>query len=167
MTKRLPGNNTQPGSSGVDERQKLPSSPRRRSRSPSPGLSRSRSCHSSIRQEERSSRSRKRDSGSNRRRDFSEEAERRIPGFTSEASRRTRTSGTTTIRDRKFSPDRRSFSSFPCSRRSRRSASRDRRQPARRDSRDRRDSRRRSSRERTDRQDHRRGQHRSSSRHHR
>ena len=165
MMKRLPGNNTQPGSSGRDERKNIPSSTRRRSRSPSPGLSRSGSRHSSMRQEERSSRSRKRVSQSNQRRDYSLEAERRILGFTSEGSRRTRTSGTTTIMDHRFSPDRRSLSSFPCSRRSRRSHSRDRRQPARRDSRDRRDSRRRSSRERTDRKDQRRGQHRSSSRH--
>ena len=117
-----------------------------------------------MRQEARHSRSRKRDSGSSRRRDFSEEAERRIPGFTSEASRR-KTSGTTTIRDRRFSPDRRSYSSFLCTIRSRRSASRDRRK-SRRDSRDRREDRRHYSRERADRQDHQ-GHHRSSSRHRR
>jgi hypothetical protein len=153
LTKRLPGNNTQPGSSGAS---------RRRSRSPSPGLSRSGSRHSSMRREVRHSRSRKRDSGSSKRRDYSREAEDRIPGFTSEANRK-KTSGSTTIRDRRFSPDRRSYSSFPCTIRSRRSASCNRRKP-RRDSRDRREDRRRYSRERADGQDHR-GHHRSSSRH--
>ena len=166
MKKKLPCTNTQPGNSGKDDRQHNPSSASRRTRSPSPGLSRSGSCHSSMRQEERISRSRKRDTHSNQRRDYSLEAERNIPGFTSEASRRTRTGRTTTILERRFSPDRRSFSSFPCSRRSRRSHSRDRRQPARRDSRDSRDRRRRS-RERTDHRDQRRGHHRSASRHHR
>ena len=115
-----------------------------------------------MRREDRHSRSKKRDAGNSKRRDYSREAEDRIPGFTSEANRR-KTSGSTNIRDRRFSPDRRSYSSFPCTIRSRRSASRDRRK-SRRDSRDRREDRRRYSRERADRQDHR-GHHRSSSRH--
>ena len=160
MTKRLPGNNIKPGSSGADERQDLPSSSRRRSRSPSSGHSRSGSRHSSMRRESRHSRSKKKESS--KRRDFSREAEDRIPGFTSEANRKK--SGTTTIRDRRFSPDRRSYSSFPCTIRNRRSHSKDRRS-SRRDSRERRDERRRDSRERADSRDHHR-HHRSSSRHH-
>mgnify|MGYP006863610306 CR=1 FL=1 len=110
-----------------------------------------------MRREVRHSRSRQRDTGSSKRRDYSREAEDRIPGFTSEANRKN-TSGTTAIRDRRFSPDRRSYSSFPCTIRSRRSASRDRRKSRRED-------RRRYSRERADCQDHR-GHHRSNSCHH-
>mgnify|MGYP006975447456 CR=1 FL=1 len=86
-----------------------------------------------MRRESRHSRSKKKESS--KRRDFSREAEDRIPGFTSEANRKK--SGTTTIRDRRFSPDRRSFSSFPCTIRNRRSHSKDRRS-SRRDSRERR-----------------------------
>ena len=62
MTKRLSGNNIKPGSSGAGERQDLPSSSRRRSRSPSSGYSRSGSCHSSMRCESRHSRSKKKES---------------------------------------------------------------------------------------------------------
>ena len=71
------------------------------------------------------------------------EAETNIPGFGSEATRRQ--SGSTSIRSRLFSPDRRSYGSFPCSQRSRRSPSSPRRR-SRRDSRE----RRRDSRERMD-----------------
>ena len=111
------------------------------------------------------SRSRKRESNSNQRRNYSREAERTIPGFTIEASRKARTGSTTTILERRFSPDRQSYSSFTCSRRDRRrSHSRDRRRTDRRDSRE----RRRSSRERrTDHRDHDRGHHRPDSRHRR
>ena len=87
-----------------------------------------------MRRESRHSRSKKKESS--KRRDFSREAEDRIPGFSSEANRKK--SGTTTIRDRRFSPDRRSFSSFPCTIRNRRSHSKDKR-GSRRDSRERRD----------------------------
>ena len=104
------------------------------------------------------SRSRKRESNSTQRRNYSREAERTIPGFTSKASRRARTGSITTTLERRFSPDRRSYSSFICSRRDRRrSHSRDRRRTDRRDSRE----RRRSSRERrTDHQDQEWGHHR-------
>ena len=64
------------------------------------------------------------------------DAETRIPGFASEATRRK--SGSTSIRSRLFSPDRRSYGSFPCIQRSRRSPSSPRRR-SRRDSRERKD----------------------------
>ena len=94
----------------------------------------------------RQSRSRKKES----RRDHSLEAEKTIPGFTSEATRRQ--SGSTTIRSRLFSPDRKSYSQ-----RARRSPSSPRRR-SRQDSRE----RRRDSRERKGR-DH--SRHRRDSRH--
>ena len=142
MTRTLPGT-SQSGSSDVGERRHSSSS-RRRSRSPSLGPSSSGSRHSSMK---RQSRSRKKES----RRDHSLEAEKTIPG-------------STTIRSRLFSPDRKSYSSFPCSQRERRSPSSPRRR-SRRDSRERRrDSgeRRRDSRERKGR-DH--SRHRRDSRH--
>ena len=153
MTRQLPGT-SQSGSSDVGERRHSSSS-RRRSRSPSLGPSSSGSRHSSMK---RQSRSRKKES----RRDHSLEAEKTIPGFTSEATRRQ--SGSTTIRSRLFSPDRKSYGSFPCSQRARRSPSSPRRR-SRRDSRERRrDSgeRQRDSRERKGR-DH--SRHRRDSRH--
>ena len=150
MTRQLPGTN-QPGSSGIDGRQDHSSPSRRRSRSSTPEPSTSGSRHSSMK---RYLRSTKKESS---RRDHSREAEVRIPGFASEATRRQ--SGSTTIRDRLFSPDRRRYCSFPCSERARRSPSCDRRR-SRRDSRE----RRRDSRDRSDR-DHTRHR-RDSSRHH-
>ena len=90
------------------------------------------------------------------------EAETNIRGFASEATRRQ--SGSTNIWSRLFSPDRRSYGSFPCSQRSRRSPSSPRRR-SRRDSRERRSDsreRRRDSRERKGR-DH--SRHRRDSRH--
>ena len=135
----VPGSSTRLGASDKDDRHIRPSSTRRRSRSPSPGPSGSGNCHISMTREGRASRSRKRESNSYQRRNYSREAEQNIPGFTSEATRRSRTDSTTTIMDRRFSPDRRSYSSFHCSRRDRRrSHSRSRRRTSRRDSRERR-----------------------------